>query len=95
VAGAQSTYRGRVEIGGVSALSAGAHSTTLHVMVDIVKGAGVRPLPPPAWANFSFVYNLHTQEQNMPRGWCNRYTPSKINAVATISGIFLRCFLAA
>jgi hypothetical protein len=42
----QSTYRGRVErgVGGsVSALSAGANSSTLYVMVDIVKGGGLTP----------------------------------------------------
>ncbi len=33
--------RGRVEIG------AGAHTTTLYVMVDIVKGGGRAPSPPP------------------------------------------------
>jgi hypothetical protein len=37
----QSTYRGRGEIGGiVSALSAGAYTVTLYVMVDRVKGGG-------------------------------------------------------
>ncbi len=35
----QSTYRDRVETrGSVSALSAGAYTTTLYVFVDIVKG---------------------------------------------------------
>jgi hypothetical protein len=37
--GANSTYRGRGEIGG-AALLAGAHTTTLLVMVDTVKGWG-------------------------------------------------------
>jgi hypothetical protein len=36
--------RGRVEIGlSVSALSAGAYTTTLYVMVDTVKGDGTTP----------------------------------------------------
>jgi hypothetical protein len=35
----QSTYKGRVETrGSVSALSAGAYTTTLYILVDIVKG---------------------------------------------------------
>jgi hypothetical protein len=38
-------YRGRVEIGGnVSALSAGAYTTTLYVIIDRVKGGGRAPL---------------------------------------------------
>ncbi len=42
---AQSTYRGRGEVeGGVSALTAGASTTTLLVMVDRVKG-GERATP--------------------------------------------------
>ncbi len=38
-------YRGRVEMGGVylDSLSAGAYTTTLYVMVDIVKRADVHP----------------------------------------------------
>ncbi len=41
----QSTHRGRGEIRlSVSALSAGAHTTTLYVMVDI-DNRGVRPRP--------------------------------------------------
>ncbi len=40
----QSKYRGRVEIrGSESALSAGAYSTNLHGMVDIVRGGGRAP----------------------------------------------------
>ncbi len=35
--------KGRGEIGRVSALSAGAYTTTLCVMVDIVKGGGRAP----------------------------------------------------
>jgi hypothetical protein len=43
----QSTYRGRVEIGGsVSALSAGMYTITLYMMVGTVKGGGrAPPLP--------------------------------------------------
>ncbi len=47
----QSTYRGRVEIGGVylsSQLELTLQFTTiLYVMVDIVKGVGL-PTPPPS-----------------------------------------------
>jgi hypothetical protein len=41
----QSTYRGRGEIGegSLSALSAGGYTTTLYVMVTIVKGGGHAP----------------------------------------------------
>jgi hypothetical protein len=43
----KSTYSGRGEISGsVSALSAGAHTSTLLVMVDRVKGGGRAPRPP-------------------------------------------------
>ncbi len=43
----QSAYRGRGEIRGrVSALSGGAYTTTLLVMVDRVKGEGIAPSPP-------------------------------------------------
>ncbi len=40
--------------GSVSALSAGAYTTTLYVIVNKVKGRGLAPLPPPspAWADF-------------------------------------------
>ncbi len=54
----QSTYRGRVEIGRVChALSAGAYTTTLYVMVDIVNGGiGVDTgHPHPHQANFSIM----------------------------------------
>jgi hypothetical protein len=45
----QSSFRGREEIGeSVSALSAGAYTTTLLVMVDRVKGGGL------GWADFTF-----------------------------------------
>ncbi len=37
----------------ISALSTGAYTTTLNVMVDIVKRVGVHPPPSPIWANFS------------------------------------------
>jgi hypothetical protein len=44
----QSTYRGRDEnMGIVSALSAGAHTATLYVMVTRVKGGGRAPPRPP------------------------------------------------
>jgi hypothetical protein len=36
----------------VFALSAGAYTTILYAMVDIVKGDGRAPLPPPAWTKF-------------------------------------------
>jgi hypothetical protein len=39
----QSAYRGRVK--NRSALSAGAYTTTLDLVVDIVKGVGVHPHP--------------------------------------------------
>ncbi len=39
----QSTYRGRVETGKGSVLSAGAYTTVLYVMVDRVKGVGGAP----------------------------------------------------
>jgi hypothetical protein len=52
----QSAYRGRGEIGGsVSLLSAGAFTTTLYVMVDIVKGAGRAPPHSPARADFTLM----------------------------------------
>ncbi len=52
--GAQSTYRGGVEIGGgVSALPAGAYTTTLYVMVDIVKEGGRATPTITSWDNFS------------------------------------------
>ncbi len=41
--------------GSVSAISAGAYTTTLFVMVDLVKGGGRAPPPAPAWANFSIM----------------------------------------
>jgi hypothetical protein len=37
--------------GSESDLSAGAYTTTLYVMIVIVKGAG-RVLPSPGWADF-------------------------------------------
>jgi hypothetical protein len=42
---------------GVSALSAGAYTTSLYVMVDIVKGSGVGMHPPfsAGWADFSVM----------------------------------------
>jgi hypothetical protein len=49
----QSTYGGRVEIGGVYLPSQLERSpTTLYVMVDKVKGDGRAPPPSPDWANF-------------------------------------------
>ncbi len=55
----QSTYRGRVEIGGsVSALSAGVY-TTLYMMVDIVKGGwACTPHPHQAWQIFPSWRNV-------------------------------------
>ncbi len=51
-----STYRGRVEIGeSVSALSAGAYTTTLYMMVDVVKGDGCEPPPSPGWADCTIL----------------------------------------
>jgi hypothetical protein len=51
----QSTYRSGVEIeGSVFALSAGAYTTTLYVMVDIVKGGGRAPQPSPMAAGKFF-----------------------------------------
>jgi hypothetical protein len=43
VFGPQSTYRGRNELGSVSALSVGAFTATLYVMVTRVKEAGRAP----------------------------------------------------
>jgi hypothetical protein len=45
ILGGVGRYRGRTEIEGVSARSAGAYTTLLYVMVDIVKG-GVRCVHP-------------------------------------------------
>ncbi len=39
----------------VSALSAGAYTTTLYLMVDRVKRGGRAPPPSPGWANFSII----------------------------------------
>ncbi len=53
---AQSTFKGRVEIGGVSVLAAGVHTTTFYVKVDILKKVvGVNPSPSPGRANFSIM----------------------------------------
>jgi hypothetical protein len=42
--------------GSVSALSAGAYTATLYVMVNIVKGCGrLHPQSSPAWDNFSVM----------------------------------------
>jgi hypothetical protein len=52
----QCTERVRDEIGGVYtvyALSAGAYTATLYVMVNIVKGGGRAPSLPPARVDFS------------------------------------------
>jgi hypothetical protein len=46
---------GRVEIWSVSSLSAETYTTTLYVMVDIVKGEGVLLPPSLGWADFSFM----------------------------------------
>jgi hypothetical protein len=47
--------KGRAEIGGVSALSAGVYTTTKLVMVDRVKGGGREPTPSPGWAEFTIM----------------------------------------
>ncbi len=39
----------------VSALSAGAYTTTLLVMADIVKGEGVHPPPISSWVEFTIM----------------------------------------
>ncbi len=39
----------------VSALSAGAYTTTLLVMVNRVKGGGRAPSPSPGWADFTIM----------------------------------------
>ncbi len=49
--GPQSTYRDRVEKG-CFYLSAGAYTTTLYVMVDIVKGGGRAPPTSPPESEF-------------------------------------------
>ncbi len=41
--------------GRVSALSAGVYTTTLHVMVDRVKGGGCALPTAPGWADFTIV----------------------------------------
>ncbi len=52
---AQSTYRGRVETGGGdSVLSAGVYTTTLQVMVDIVKEGRCGAPPHPHQAGLIF-----------------------------------------
>ncbi len=53
----QSTYRGRDEIGGVSAHSAGAYTATLYVRDGKYskKGVDVHPPPSPTWANISIM----------------------------------------
>jgi hypothetical protein len=49
-------------MGSVSALSAGAYTTTLYVMVDIVKKVvGVYPPHSPTRANFSIVMKCTTE----------------------------------
>ena len=49
----QITNRDRVKWGSVSALSAGAYTVTLHVMVKIVKGGG-RATPTPHQSGLIF-----------------------------------------
>ncbi len=39
----------------MSALSAGAFTTTFYVMVVTVKGGGRAPPPSPAWADFALM----------------------------------------
>ncbi len=53
--------------GSVSALSAGAYTTTLYVMVDIVKRGGRAPTPPPitpGWANFYIITECTPESGN-------------------------------
>ncbi len=73
----QSTYNGRVEIGGVhlpqrrSTLSAGAYTTALYVMimVDIVKGGGRRP-PPPSRLGWFFHHDGMYAARKWPLPLC-------------------------
>ncbi len=46
--------KGRVEIGGVPALSAGAY-TSILLMVNRVKGGGAHHPPSPSWAEFTIL----------------------------------------
>ncbi len=58
----QSTYRGRVEIGGVY-LPSGEYTKTLYVMVDIVKGAGVGLHPHTLTTGLIFPSWLNVRQQ--------------------------------
>jgi hypothetical protein len=81
----QSTYRGRVRNrGSVSALSAGAYTTTLYVMVNIVKGDGVHPQPSPDWANFSSMMDC-TLESGVCHSVCALCSPPCTSSRGTYS----------
>ncbi len=72
---------------GVSALSAGAYTATLYVMVDIVRGGGHAPTPHPhqGWADFSIMMECTPES-----GYCESsvYNVLVSNSLLRISGCF-------
>ncbi len=55
----------------ISALSDGAYTTTLLVMVDRVKsGKGVHPPPSPGWADFTIMMECTTPESGHCHSLC-------------------------
>ncbi len=58
---AQSTYMGRVEMGG------GVYTKISYVMVDILKGGGRATPPSPGWADFStMLESIYARKWPLP-----------------------------
>ncbi len=91
----QSTYRGRDEIGGSeSALSVGAFTITLYVMVDGVKGGGRTPSPPPhphqPGLIFPWWWNLrHKATMATLCELCGRHPPRNFGYIVRLFFMFV------